>query len=169
MTRCSPTCQLLQHLRRVQQVHVLADACCALELIDLQPCLAGTSAVSCITGTVTPKRIVRVGRPGYHCLDNHSKPCEYEVLKLCVCVPYTCEFSTPSQLSRCQVCTAELYVLTDKAAEATRLILDVRHSLLLPFTVRQAASGLIETVPEKVCMLTVGAGRQADFWSQQQE
>lgn len=48
-------------------MHVLADACCALELIDLQPCLAGTSAVSCIT---------------------------------------------------------ELYVLTDKAAEATRLILD---------------------------------------------
>lgn len=48
MGRCSPHCELLQHIRRVQQVHVLVETCCGP---TTAPCLLFDVGVTTLFST----------------------------------------------------------------------------------------------------------------------
>lgn len=128
MIRCSPHCELLQHIRRVQQVHVLAEACCTL---TLAPCHAFDVEIStplCTTGSFMSRGL---GCSGYQTLDITTVALQavHVLHRQSACLHVSQFHSVPVQsyFSRGQFCTLAglLYTLTDKAAEVTRLILEV--------------------------------------------
>lgn len=67
MTRCSALCKLLQHMRRVQQVHVLADACCLLESALIQQYFVKPFTLPHAPGSVTSTYMLGLLGFGYHC------------------------------------------------------------------------------------------------------